>query len=165
MGYRDSILNNFQIKTIMKSAHTKLKKIFAHYSMLDTSNLNITNQHTSLTMNIKELIVMARQLNCMKPGVLTDATLKTLFSHVQYDETSSNNNTADAKHSGGNRDRANSGEHPINDGDDDEMNFEEFKEILCAMSAHLYPNPWTPAHKKLKLLLENVFAIAKKDIL
>ena len=43
--------------------------------------------------------------------------------------------------------------------------FEEFKEILCAMSAHLYPDPWTPAHKKLKLLLENAFAIAKKDIL
>ena len=164
MGYRDSILNNFQIKTIMKSANTKLKKIFVHYSMLDTSNLNITNQHTSMTMNIKELIVMARQLNLLKPGVLTDATLKTLFSHVQYDETS-NTGTVDAKHSGRNRERTNSGDQAINDGDDDEMNFEEFKEILCAMSAHLYPNPWTPAHKKLKLLLENAFAIAKKDIL
>jgi hypothetical protein len=141
-GFREKVMTNIQMKEIIKQYHTKLKKIFVHFAAVDTSNLNITNQHTSNTVNVKELVIMARSLGMMRPGILTDSVVRTLFSHVQLNEDSS-----DAA------------------ADEDEMNFEEFKEVLCAIAFMLFPDPWTPAHKRLKMFFEDIFAAASKVLI
>ena len=79
---------------------------------------------------------MCRTLNIMRPGILTDTTVRSLFAHVQLDEN------------------AESGAQP---GDDEEMNYEEFKEVLLALSFMLFPDPWTPPFKKLQLFLDDAF--------
>jgi len=139
VGFREEVLTDIQIKNVYKRNRVKLKRLFNHFSAMDTSNLNVSNAHTSSSMNVKELITMARQLDIMKPGMLTDTTVRTLFSQVQ-----------------------------LSDGmeaeDDEEMNFEEFKEVLCAMAFIWLPNPWTPGHKKLKTFFSDIFAAAS-DIL
>ena len=87
---------------------------------------------------------MARQLGMMRPGILTDSIVRTLFSHVQMNEdsSSSTNSTAAA--------------------DEDEMNFDEFKEVLCAVAFILNSNPWTPSHKKLQIFLDHIFTAASE---
>ena len=94
-------------------------------------------------MNVKELIIMARQLGMMRPGILTDSIVRTLFSHVQMNEDSSSSTNAAAV-------------------DEDEMNFDEFKEVLCAVAFILNSNPWTPSHKKLQIFLDNIFTAASE---
>ena len=79
---------------------------------------------------------MCRTLNIMRPGILTDTTVRSLFAHVQLDEN------------------AEIGAQP---GDDEEMNYEEFKEVLLALSFMLFPDPWTPPFKKLQLFLDDAF--------
>jgi hypothetical protein len=152
-GFRENIASNKQIKLIMKRSLNKLKKIFSHFSQVDTQSINVTNQHTSATMNVKELCFMTKQLNMLKPGILTDPIVRTLFGHVQMSENESNRNRSDSD----SQDVESSNSSITDHGDDDEMNFIEFKEILCAISHILYPDPWTPSHKKLKLLLDHMF--------
>ena len=87
---------------------------------------------------------MARQLGMMRPGILTDSIVRTLFSHVQMvnEDSSSSTNAAAV--------------------DEDEMNFDEFKEVLCAVAFILNSNPWTPSHKKLQIFLDNIFTAASE---
>ena len=100
-------------------------------------------------MNVKELIIMARQLGMMRPGILTDSIVRTLFSHVQLNEDSSGNSSSSTNSTAA-------------AADEDEMNFDEFKEVLCAISFILNSNPWTPSHKKLQIFLDNIFTAASE---
>ena len=63
---------------------------------------------------------MARQLNCMRPGISTENTFRTLFSCVQ-----SSDGGLDASSGGGEKSGA------FMDDDADEMNFEG---TVCALS-------------------------------
>ena len=80
---------------------------------------------------------MCRALNIMRPGILTDTTVRSLFAHVQMEDDD---------------------ESGVQPGDDEEMNYEEFKETLLALSFMLFPDPWVPAFKKLQLLLDDAFS-------
>ena len=46
-SFRETVLTNIQMKETMRHNHVKIKKLYIHFAAVDTSNLNITNQHTS----------------------------------------------------------------------------------------------------------------------
>jgi len=46
-SFRETVLTNIQMKETLRYNHIKMKKLYIHFAAVDTSNLNITNQHTS----------------------------------------------------------------------------------------------------------------------
>lgn len=134
-GFRATALTDKQVKGVLQKERSKIRKMFNHFAAADTSSNTVGNV-TSSTINAKELLQMCRTLNIMRPGILTDTTVRSLFAHVQMDE------------------HAESGAQP---GDDEEMNYEEFKEVLLALSFMLFPDPWTPPFKKLQQFLDDAF--------
>ena len=135
-GFRDTALVDKQVKQVFLRERTKLRKIFSHFAAADTSNATVGNV-TSSTINVKELLQMCRTLGIMRAGVLTDTTVRKLFAHVQVEEDAESGAAA---------------------GDDDEMNYDEFKEVILALSFMLFPDPWIPPFKKLQHFLEEAFA-------
>eukprot|EP00949_MAST-11_sp_MAST-11-sp1_P005019 g5019.t1 len=138
----------------------KLKRIFAYYARADTSDSaagsgggggssssssssgsNSSSAMNVSTVNVKELIKMCRDLKIIRPRrLISDTLVRTLFARVQMPSDSSEDVSKD-----------------VSENDDAEMVYEEFKELMGALTIYSIPDPLEPLHKRLLIFLNELF--------
>ena len=100
------------------------------------------------TINVKELLKMCRDLKISRASSLvSEQVVRSLFVYVQSPTDGLHQNSVQ--------------KHGDDEDDDAEMVYEEFKELLGALTVYTLPDPLEPLHKRLLIVLNELFDAAR----
>jgi len=95
------------------------------------------------TMNANELVIFAREFSLIGP-LMSERAVKVLFAYVQHDEETLEMKEDNAGTKGGDK----------SEGDDSEMVFSEFYEVIFAIGSQKKPDPYNVLNMRIDTFLK-----------